>query len=395
MAAPARDAGRMPELAGRLYVPKLYRVNRERQAVVDVLERAVVASGGRVVYSSFREQQVAPVYLGAEDGQGRRYGMLIYPFTTTRVATTNRPAGEHRAQVRFGDPVRARDEVNRVARDVAGVDVTLVLTVDAEREFIVGLDPLVYEDLPMGISVYYRDRHIEAAAEHGWAVWERRKTGGRRRESWEGLETLVGFGPERLLDYVRFEARATALGLDPGLRATLAETFTSPSGPHDLEVLFGVDAATILDIVETNFRLGVAVRGGVAEHHLHRLLRDDPAVVGVRAIDADGQPDFEVDLSNGRRVLVECKTASQARYADGDFKVEAQKTRDSGAGRKYSFDQFDVLAACLFSATGRWEFRFRWAVDLAPWPQDPSRMAAIQRIDSSWVSTLGELAGSG
>src|SRR4051794_31172097 len=152
----SRDALRMPELAGRLYVPKLYPIEAEREAVVDVLERAVAASGARLVYSSFRDQLVAPVYLGAEDPQGGRYGILVYPFTTTRRGTRNRPPDEHRAQIRLGDPVRNRDETNRIARDVAGVDVTLVLAVDPEREFIVGLDPGIYDDLPMGISVYYR-----------------------------------------------------------------------------------------------------------------------------------------------------------------------------------------------------------------------------------------------
>lgn len=363
--------------------------------MVQVLEEAVEESGGRVVYSSFWPHQVAPMYIGAEDTAGRRYGLLVYPFTTTKRATRNRPADEHRAQIRFGDPVRARDERNPLARDVAGVDVTLVLAVDPEERFIVGLDPLVYDDLPMGISVYYRDRHVAAAAEHGWAVWERVKTGGRRRDSLEGLETLVGFRPERLLDYVRFEAKATALGLEPGLRARLAEMFTAAGEhhPHDLEVLFGVDAATILDIVESNFRLGVAVRGGVAEHHLEAALWRDPCVKGVEPIDQDGKPDFRVELFDGRTLTVECKTASQQPYSNGDFKVEAQKTRDSGAGRRYTFDQFDVLAACLFPATGVWEFRFRWATQLAAWEHDPTRINALHRINSSWPGHLSDVVG--
>jgi hypothetical protein len=383
------------ELAGRIYIPKLYRLDPERASVMSFLEHAVGQSGGRVLFSSFAEHCVAPVYLGAEDGDGRRYGMLVYPFTTTKRATKNRPPDEHRAQIRFGDPVRARDETNVIARDVGGVDVTLVLAVDPEREFIVGLDPLVYEDLPMGISVYYRDRHVAAAADAGWAVWERAKSGGKRRASWAGLETLVGFHANRFLDYVRFEAKATALGLDPALRAALAETFTHATGlPHDLERLFAVDAATILDIVENNFRLGVAVRGGVAEHHLATALSSDPSVETLSAIDADGQPDFEVRLRDGSVLLVECKTASQKRYSNGDFKVEVQKTRDSAAGRKYTFDQFDLLAACLFSATGLWEFRFRRTAELLPWPEDPLRIAPIQRIDASWASTVAALAAA-
>lgn len=383
----------MPELAGRLYVPKVYPIEAEREAVVELLEHSVEASGGRLVYSSFREHLIAPIYLGAEDTQGGRYGVLVYPFTTTRRETKNRPLDEHRAQIRLGDPVRTRDEDNRIARDIAGVDVTLVLAVDPEREFIVGLDPLVYENLPMGISVYYRDRHVELADEHAWAVWERKKSGGKRRPSWEGLETLVGFRPHRLLDYVRFEAKATALGLDPGLRRSLAETFlTSDSGPHRLETFFGLPSETILDIIGSNFRLGIAVRGGVAEHHLAAALRADPSVAHVEEIDEDGQPDLRVELIDGRTLLVECKTASKDRYKKNcDFKAEVQKTRDSGAGRKYTFDQFDVVAACLFPATGLWEYRFQWTANLTPWKKDATRIQAIQRIDSAWRLSLADL----
>ena len=222
-----------------------------------------------------------------------------------------------------------------------------------------------------------------------------RRRAARDAASWEGLETLVGFRSHRLLDYVRFEAKATGLGLNPGLRAILAESFTNGSHPpHDLEMLFGVDVTTILDIVENNFRLGVAVRGGVAEHHLQVALDHDPSVVSATPIDADGQPDFDVLLTDGRRVLVECKTASQKRYRNGDFKVETQKTRDSGSGRKYTYDQFDVLAACLFSSTGVWEFRFRWARELTPWNDDAARIAAIQRIDGSWSSSLSALVAN-
>jgi hypothetical protein len=160
-----RDAVLVPELAGRLYIPKLYRVASSRRHVVSFLESAVRASGARVVYSSFDDQQVAPFYMGAEDGFGRRFGMLIYPFTTTKRLTRNRANDEHRTQIRYGDPTRTRDEENPIARDVAGVDVTLVLAVDPENEFIVGMDPLVYADLPMGISVYYKDANVEDAAD--------------------------------------------------------------------------------------------------------------------------------------------------------------------------------------------------------------------------------------
>lgn len=357
-----------------------------------VLEEGLAAAGARLTYSSFRHHRVAPVYIGAESATGWRFGLLIYPFRTTRRETQNRPDGERRTQIRFGDPVREREQENPLALDPAGVDVTLVLAIDPEEQFIVGLDPLLYADLPMGISVYYRDSHVEAASETGWAVWERQRKGGKRRDSPEGLETQVGFRPDRLLDYARFETRASALGLSPDLRGRLAEQFARPDDePHNLEVFFGLDATTILGIIDRNFRLGIAVRGGVAEHHLGAELDASPGVVRVEEIDADGEPDFRIGAETGSSYTIECKTASKERYADGDFKVEVQKTRDSKVGRKYRFDQFDIIAACLFSATGFWEFRYRWARDLRPWKEDATRIGPMQRIGHDWAQSIDEL----
>lgn len=382
----------MPELAGRIYVPKLYPVDADRAAIVDVLEDAVVQSGGKVLFSSFRDHRVAPVYLGAQDSNGGRYGMLVYPFTTTKRVTPGRPPDEHRAQIRLGDPTRNREESNEIGRDVAGVDVTLVLAVDPEKGFTVGLDPMIYADLPMGISVYYRDKHVELAEATGWGVWEREKSGGTRRASWAGLETLIGFRPDRFLDYVRFEAKASALGLNPGLRSRLAKSYQVPSSQtHRLENVFGLDSSAILDIIDANFRSGIAVRGGVAERHLERVLNEDQSTSTVTPLDADGQPDFRVVTAKGQSFTIECKTASGNTYANGDMKVEVQKTRDSGAGRKYTYDQFDLIAACIFSVTGVWEYRFRWTKDLVPWAEQPDRIQAIQRIDVTWAPSLSEL----
>jgi hypothetical protein len=133
------------------------------------------------------------------------------------------------------------------------------------------------------------------------------------------------------------------------------------------------------------------VRGGVAERHLARVLTSDPSILSVTPIDADGQPDFRVLTPDGRELLIECKTASAHRYKDGAFKVDTQKTRDSGAGRQYTFDQFDILAACLFSATGLWEYRFRWTKNLVPLPADNARIRPVQRIDDRWARSFDEL----
>ena len=72
-------------------------------------------------------------------------------------------------------------------------------------------------------------------------------------------------------------------------------------------------------------------------------------------------PDFRIWLDDGRELTIECKNALSETYKDGDPKVETQKTRDSGAGRKYAYDAFDIVAACMFPVTKRWMFKFKWA----------------------------------
>ncbi|MGO9909662.1 MAG: hypothetical protein ACLPQS_00655, partial [Acidimicrobiales bacterium] len=307
----------------------MYRIQASRRRSVETLLRGIEAGGARVVSCSFPIAQVAPIFIGAEDTDGHRYGLLTYVFTTTHRAIRHRPATEHRFQIRYGDPTRVRTESNPLGHDPAGVDITLVLAVDPELDLIVGLDPLVYAELPMGISGYYNNENAAAIAATGWACWAKEKTRPRavQGDSWEGLESMVGFRPDRLLDFARFEALATSLGLETGLRLKLADEFTRGAvGRHDLERLFGLDAATILDIVESNFRLGVAVRGSVAEHHLGISLRRDPVTASVTPIDQDGKPDFLVTLLDGTKVSIECKNALRETYTTGDAKVETQKT---------------------------------------------------------------------
>ena len=298
-----RDARDVPELAGRLYVPKLYNLDADRGHVVGLLARAVEASGGRVIYNSFSEQRVAPIYIGAEDAAGRRYGMLSIRSRTTKRATRNRPVDEHRAQIRFGDPVRTRDECNVIARDVAGVDVTLVLAVDPEHEFIVGLDPLVYEDLPMGISVYYRDHDVASAADHGWAVWERPKKGRCSPQELGRSTDAGGLPPTSAARLREVRGEGQRPRTEPGPAGHARNVFrTRRMRPHDLEALFGVERPRDprhhrVQLPSRRccpgWRRGASSRG-VLRNEIQRRLRDDP-------IDADGQPDFAVDLVDGRR----------------------------------------------------------------------------------------------
>ena len=380
-------------------MPRIYQVSR-RADIHKFLLEAVRRSGGAVLYAS--SPMRVPIYLGLEDQDGQRLGLMIYPFRMKRVHTRNRPNDEVRGQLRYGAEETWPAEDHVVARDMAGVDTTLLLGVYPQEDLILGLDPALYDPLPLGISVYAKDRHADKVRQHGWTVWERTNHAGQRRaapRAAEGLETLVGFGPHRLLDYARFERSASDLGLDPPLRYAAALDAASgsngrsaaTSGRHSLERTFDLTAHEILDIIHNRMRLEVAVKGGVAEHHLGRLLQTDSAVVSVTGLDQDAQPDFEVRMSDGSTVLVECKNVSPERYANGDFKVEVQKTRATSgdpAGRLYRPEQFDVVAACLYSPTRRWDFRFIRSSHLGRHQSHPDRLAATHRVDGRWSETL-------
>jgi hypothetical protein len=343
------------------------------------------------------------MFFGVHAGTSERIGLLVYPFRMTTRTTHNRPEDEARGQIRYGSESSWLQGPHHIGHDVAGVDITLVLGVHLDEGVLVGLDPYLYDPLPMGISFYAKVATLRRAARDGWQVWERQTMAGSVRTTarTEGtLETLVAFTPDRLLDYARLEREAADLGLDQPLRFAAARRAGERAGgrpgiavSHALETAFELSSAEILEIIATRNRLSVAVRGGVAEHHLGRRLASDPHVARVVPIDRDGEPDFEVTLADGRSVRVECKNASPERYADGTCKVEVQKTRVSKsdpASRAYRVDQFDVLAACMYAPTGRWAFCYRRTGLLTPHAEHAGRVAAIQRIDDSWSASLLE-----
>ena len=132
------------------------------------------------------------------------------------------------------------------------------------------------------------------------------------------------------------------------------------------------------------------MRGGVAEHHLLKTLERDRAVTSVRQVDEDGPPDAEVELRGGPRLRSSARTAKRAKYANGDGRVEVQKTRASKgdpASRYYKPDQFDVLAVCLWPGRVP-RFVYRSTSDLARHEAFPDRLAVLHRIDSAWATRL-------
>lgn len=384
------------DLAGRSYA-QVYRVSG-RSRLHAFLASAVERAGAEVLYVSPATR--APVYLGIQGPRDERIGIVCYPFSCSSPPIKGRPVDEHRLQIRYGSEASWHEDDHQLGLDVASVDTTLVLGVHVDADLLIGLDPMRYDPLPMGISIEFKDADVAEAQRTGWHVWERENRPGRRRERTrmgEGLETLIAFSPERLLAYVGFERRATGLGLDAPLRFRAAQVAATDQilpggeGGHELEAEFELTSTEILQLIADRARLSVAVRGGVAEHHLGLHFRSDLAVSEARPIDRDGEPDFAVELVDGRQVLVECKNVSPSTYADGTAKVEVQKTRSQRgdpAGRFYRPEQFDVVAACVYAVTGVWEFRFKATALMARHPQFPDRLAVLHRVDDSWSTTL-------
>ncbi len=352
-------------VAGR-DVGEVYRVSGRRDLHSFLLD-AVESSGGRLLYAS--DANRAPVYLGIQADSDERIGVLVYPFRITRNTIRNRPADEVRGQLRYGSE-DSWERPHPVARDVAGVDVSLVVGIDLEDDVFVGLDAQLWDPLPMGISFYAKAAEITLARDQSWHVWEKINRSGTRRQaprSPSSLETVVAFQPHRLLDYIE------------------------PQRRHVLEEQFALTSEQILDIIGGRNRLSVAVRGGVAEHHLERRLRQDPGIADVRRLDVDAMHDFDVTTVAGEVLRVECKNASPKLNAAGEFRVEVQKTRSSKsdpASRFYPVDAFDVVAACVFSATGRWDFWFGRTAEMQRHSSFADRLAPIQVIGRGWTPTL-------
>lgn len=390
---PQGDHSSESSLAGRSY-PQMYRTTG-KEDIWQFLVAAVEASGAQVVSATGYTR--APVFIGATTAAGERLGMLIYPFRSTTKITKKRPDDESRTQIRLGSEQSWLTN-HPVAFDPASVDITMVLGCHLDSGVFIGFDPIAYDPLPMGSSVWVKDAEIARAAKLGWhPLTKETHAGVRRGEARaDGLETLVLFTPSRLIDYAYLDRRSVDLGLDPPLRFRAAEALSNSVGGdretlHALEKQFGLSSREILDIIAGRARLSVAVRGGVAEHHLQRFLDASPHVAEATRLDQDGEPDFDVELTNGRRLRIECKNASPTPYANGDDRVEVQKTRASKgdpASRFYEVSHFDVVAACLFATTGTWTFRFKESIALDRHSDFADRLAAMQHVDSRWFTDL-------
>lgn len=166
---------------------------------------------------------------------------------------------------------------------------------------------------------------------------------------------------------------------------------------HRVERMLNASARDILDALENGFRARADLKGKLAElfmsRHLDGLQRDD-VIDHYEWFDKDGVPDFTIWFTDGTMNQLEVKNV---RSGTGPLRAETQKTRASRGdpmSRYYRVDHFEIIAACLFNATGRWDYAFARSKDLLKLPDNPDYLATMQFIDPAitrpWYRTLAE-----
>lgn len=156
---------------------------------------------------------------------------------------------------------------------------------------------------------------------------------------------------------------------------------------HPLEEKWNTTASDILSAIEGGFRSQVDVKGKLAELYMYRALlklADQKAIQGLVWQDKDGKPDFLL-THGGSELRVECKNvrSPQTTKASPRPRVELQKTRNGKQPgeptRGYKTDEFDVLGACLFNYTGKWDYLFIATRHLARRPKPLERFLQVMQ----------------
>jgi hypothetical protein len=384
---------------------RVYAVSRRDKApLLQFILGALEDQGCRILRAP--EPNHAPFRITFETPDGERLGILVYAFFANSRLTTNRPADEHRFQVKYGPDTKRWHEL---WQDPYLLYTTLFCGIDPERGIFVGADPVLHSPTRFFISIEYKEHHAQEILHRGWHSWEReRRSGGD-----EPVEVLVGGTASSFLRYVRFEREA--LREDQGHRQWLAERVARPEGGlvlpgsslggapvptgvrlHALAQEFEMDESEVLDLIAKARRLKMAVRGWVAEEHLARQLVKVPGITKCERLDEEGQSDIRLSFK-GRSLTVECKNVLRETNAAGQPRVDFQRTRASKSdpcSRYYSPDDFDVVAACLHAVTERWEYRFIPTRALDPHKRCTGKLSNSVKVDARWTEDIREaLAG--
>src|SRR5262245_6283764 len=117
-----------------------YRVNRrDREPLVQFMIEALQASGCTIIYRS--DPDTAPFRITFETDLGERMGIIVYAFLANMRETRNRPADEHRFQVKYG----SKDgKLHELWQDPFGLYTTLLIGINPEQGFFVAADPILH-----------------------------------------------------------------------------------------------------------------------------------------------------------------------------------------------------------------------------------------------------------
>lgn len=379
---------------------RTYPVKRSgKEPLLAFLVEALEAEGCRIIKAS--EPSIAPFRISFETVWGERMGIVCYAFLANQKVTKNRPADEHRFQVKYGSEDGKR---HRLWQDPYGLYTTLFAGINPEAGLIVGADPAMHSPTRFFISIEFKEAHAAQILSTGWHAWEREK----KKDHPEPVEVLVGASKGRLLDYIRFERLAS--GLDPGHRQLLAEKVASGEAfkvpslggsapaiaaaaaaaanlPHKLNTEFEMSTERLLDLIDSARRLKMAVRGWVAEEKLVDVLKTVDGVSECVRLDEEGGPDIRLRFEESDPLTIQCKNVLRQKLADGTIRLDFQKTRgskDDNCTRFYRPEEFDLVAACLHAVTERWEFRYALPRTLAPHAKCHGRLSPGVRLDTRW-----------
>lgn len=383
-------------------MPRVYGVQpRDREPLIAFMLNALRRSGCRIIHEP--RPDAAPFRITFETPTGERLGIIAYAFRATFTPTKNRPQDEHSFQVKYG----AKDgKLHELWQDPYGLYVTLFLGINPERGFFVAADPVLHSPTKFFIRIEFKQEHVCNIVQTGWHAWERQ----RRTADGEPIEVLVGGTADTFLDFIRFEREA--LGEDQGHRHLLAERVRvavpsskvvvpsavslvpGPTRLHQLAEEFELSESEVLDLIAGARRLKMAVRGWVAEEHLVRTLKGIGGVTDCRRLDEEGGPDVTLRYDGGRPLLIECKNVLRHRAANGDARIDFQKTRTSKGdpcSRYYSANDFDVVAACLHAVSERWVFQFARTEWLDDHRKCAGKLSNLVRVDQRWARPVQEV----
>ncbi len=379
---------------------RTYRVRRkDREPLVRFMVEALECQGCRVIFAS--DPGEAPFRITFEAPHGERLGIVAYAFLANRKNTRNRPKDEHRFQIKYSTAAKGHHEV---WQDPLGLYTTLLVGINPDDGYFVSADPVLNSPTRFFKSVEFKNTQVEQIMAQGWSAWER----ARRIDADEPVEVLVGGTPDNFLRLIYFEREA--LGEDQGHRQWLAERFAGrPLPAHDpahpsaqpplvsatraqnLAEELDLTADEVLDLISRTPRMKMAVRGGVAELHLHRRLSEVPGVSACRRLGGDHETDVELWYHGSGPVRIECKNALRRPDAENRPRLDFQRTRASRedpCSRYYSPDDFDLVAACLHAVTDRWEFRYHPTGTLPAHRKCEGRLDNNLRIDDNWTEDV-------